>query len=145
MFLFDESTQAIDVSKYFFEVLVLIISNVVTFIAVRRKNESDIFKNIADAHKSEADSAKTNIETISLLNKEIDASIEKLKELRTEVSTLEELIDVITDSVTKLIRLANTLVDELSIEKAPTVIRQRAVNLLESLYTLREALSQDTK
>jgi TolA-binding protein len=163
-----------ELTKYLVGLLALIISNLFTYLVSRPKSASEIAKNKADVHRSEAEVMKSNAETIRLLSDELDDAIEKIKRLRGDVSTVEDLNKVLKKtidefsvaesvkvkelhllfeqerqllitSIGKTITAMNTLVDELISKGVPQDVRMNAVRILEALHSVKKTLENASK
>lgn len=158
-----------DAAKFGAAAAMMVLTNIVTFFLSRRKSDSEIGKNLADAHKSEAETMKTNVSTIASLVDEIDDMILTVKGLRKEVSTLEGVTDELRDavktaelheaeelnrlhrvfeadkmmlleSINKTITTVSALIDIMCSQGVAQELRMKAVKVLEMLYAVKEQL-----
>jgi hypothetical protein len=130
------------------------ITGVITFYLTRSKSESETVKNLADAHKSEADgqlsyaqAEKIRTDTLVALNNELDEVIIEVIKLRGQVRDLSETEDAhrkernsLRDEIKTIAYRLRGVISLMSVQEISTVLRQDAVNVLESLFKIAEKL-----
>ena len=132
--------QTLDVLKYVLTALGLVVTNLITYFATRPKTKSEVDKNLADTHKSEADAVKTRVETIAMLLNEVDEMLVTTKLLRTEIQVrVKERVEALA-IIKKMIHEAEELIDLAVTVGAVQVVRMKAVMILERLHKLRDLL-----
>lgn len=74
----------------------------VTYMVARAKYKSEVKKNVSDSDKSDSESIKNYIQTISELQEEIEGWIDKVKDLKINSIAIEELKKEFTSTVTRI-------------------------------------------
>jgi len=141
----------------------------ITWFFARRKNTSEAVKNESEATLNESEIIQNYIKTVADLQGQIDSWLIKIKGLRIEVTTVEDLntelrkaiIDIreeerrivedlkstfkhererLLESVTKILRLMKEVTESLNNTQIEQAIRRDTVRILEMLYDLKERL-----
>lgn len=169
-----QNTEQVNPSwvPYIVTLIVAIISALSAWIIARRKNESEAEKNVSEATLNESEIIQNYIKTVSDLQSQMDTWLTKIKDLRVEVNTVEELNselektlhglqekeykalievhlkykrerDRLLHAVEKLIKLVRPVVDTLAVNPEFVKLRQESIVILETLYRLRDRLQKD--
>lgn len=141
--LFDEMQQTgstPEVLKYVLGAVGLLLSNGLTYWLARPKSKSELDKNLADTHKSEADATKIRVETIALLLKEVDEMIVTVKNLRLEIDLRSGERSKALKLIERMSSEAGELIDLSITTGAVQVVRMKLVGISERLHGLREIL-----